>query len=140
MVKVNMSRWPLVLIETDGLTTVDAMTEYNLTMDWLLEHAEQQSERFGLIFVSDMDDEQYKSQKREKAAQKLSNTWLKANRERITQQCVAIAMVTKANALMKIMKPIAGTVVRRTMGAPGDVFSTVPEAEAWMSEKLHLAV
>ena len=41
MVRVDMSAWPIVLIEVDGLTTVAAMEEYNTAMETLLDHAEQ---------------------------------------------------------------------------------------------------
>ncbi|MEO1288271.1 MAG: hypothetical protein AAFV93_10920 [Chloroflexota bacterium] len=76
MIKVDKSQFPIVYIEVDGLTTVDAMQEYNTAMDDLLDYAETQSGKFGMIYISDMNDEEYKNHKRDKDAQKLSNAWL----------------------------------------------------------------
>ncbi|MEO1643829.1 MAG: hypothetical protein AAFR67_01485 [Chloroflexota bacterium] len=137
MIKIDKSQWPIVQIETDGLATVEAMAEYNATMDDLLAQAEGQDGQFGLIFISDMSDEEYKAHKREKAAQKLSNDWLRANRARMTKQCVAIAMVTKATGIMRMFKPIARMTMKRMMGAPGDLFFTIEEATTWMNKQLH---
>ena len=139
MVRVDMSAWPIVLIEVDGLTTAAAMEEYNTAMETLLDHAEQQPTRFGLIYLSQMTDDDHQNQKREKAAQKLSNDWLKVNKARIGQHCVGIAMVTAATGMMKVMKPIAKMSMKRLMGAPGDVFFTRAEAEAWMAEQMKAA-
>ncbi len=75
-----------------------------------------------------MSDEQYKAHKREKAAQKLSNDWLKANKGRIGEQCVAIAMVAHATGIMKMFKPIARMTLKRTMGTWGDTLFTLDEA------------
>ncbi|MEM8532589.1 MAG: hypothetical protein AAGF95_17225 [Chloroflexota bacterium] len=136
MVRVDMSTWPIVLIEVDGLATLAAMEEYNTAMEKLLDYAEQQPEPFGMIYLSQMTDADHEQHKREKAAQKLSNNWLKDNKARIAQQCVGIAMVTSATGMMKMMKPIAKLSMKRLMGAPGDVFFTQTEAESWMAERM----
>ncbi|MEM9953619.1 MAG: hypothetical protein AAF846_18570 [Chloroflexota bacterium] len=132
MIKVDKSQFPIVYIEVDGLTTVDAMQEYNTAMDGLLDYAETQSGKFGMIYISDMNDEEYKNHKRDKDAQKLSNAWLKQNKARISEQCFAIAMVVQATGMMKMMRPIAKRSMKRMMGAPGDMFFTLDEAETWM--------
>ena len=62
----------------------------------------------------------------------MSNEWLKANRLRMGKLCTGIAMVTKASGIMKVMKPIAKLTLKRTMGAPGDIFFSREAAEAWM--------
>ena len=135
MVKVDTTQWPVVYMAVDGLATVPEMQEYIRAMETLLSHSQHASERFGLVFLSDMSDDEYNSFKREKAAQKLSNEWLKANKALIGEQCIAIAMVTKAGAMMKLMKPVAKFTLKRTMGAPGDIFFTREEAAAWMAKQ-----
>ena len=135
MINIDKSKWPIVYIETDGLATLESMEEYNTLMEELLDFAEEQPDKFGMIHLNDMSDEDYKSHKREKAAQKLSNDWLKVNKPRITENCFGIAMVTKAT-VMKMMSPIARRSMKRMMGAPGDVFFEVIDAEAWMEEAL----
>ncbi|MEO1163605.1 MAG: hypothetical protein AAFV98_07480 [Chloroflexota bacterium] len=133
MIKVDQSKYPIVYIEVDGLATLEAMQEYNDEMDTLLAYAETQPGKFRMIYINDMDDEAYKQHKREKAAQKLSNDWLKQNKARIGECCVAIAMVTQVTGMMKMMRPIARRSMKRMMGAPGDIFFTLDEAEAWMN-------
>jgi hypothetical protein len=140
MIKLDKSQWPIVQMETDGLTTVEAMREYNTAMDELLAYAERQPGQFGLIFISEMSDEEYKTHKRDKDAQKLSNDWLKANKGRIGKQCVAIAMVTKASGIMKVAKPIARMTLKRTMGAQGDIFFTLEEAQVWLRQQLDAVI
>ena len=122
MIKIDQTQWPIVYIEVDGLATVTAMEEYNTEMEKLLDFAEQQPKKFGIIYISEMSDEEYKQHKREREAQRLSNAWLKQNKPRIGATCVGIAMVTKATGMMKIMRPIAKRSMKRMMGAPGDVF------------------
>ncbi|MEM7346367.1 MAG: hypothetical protein AAF485_19175 [Chloroflexota bacterium] len=136
MVKIDRSNWPIVFIEVDGLTTLAAMEEYNTEMESLLDFAEQQPEKFGIVYLAHMSDDEFKSHKREKAAQKLSKVWLKANKPRIAARCVGIAMVTQATGMMKVMRPIAKRTVKYMMGAPGDMFFTREEAEVWMQEKV----
>lgn len=136
MINIDISQWPIVQIEVDGLATVPAMSEYNAAMDALLARAEAEPAQFGLIFISDMSDAEYKVHKREKAAQKLSNDWLKANRGRMSERCVGIAMVIQAKGIMKMMKPIAKMTMKRMMGAPGDLFFTLEEAAQWMDERM----
>ena len=45
MVSIDRSEWPIVYIEVDGITTVDAMEEYNQEMGALLDYAEQQPDQ-----------------------------------------------------------------------------------------------
>lgn len=136
MVKVDRSNWPTVFIEVDGLTTLAAMEEYNAEMEELLDFAEQQPSKFGIVYLSDMSDSEFKSHKRDKEAQKLSKAWLKENKGRFEAQCVGIAMVTQATGMMKVMRPMAKRAMKRMMGAPGDMFFTREEAEAWMQEQM----
>lgn len=136
MVKVDTSEWPVVLMAVDGLTTLAAMQEYIDEMEKLLAHSQQQDQQFGLIYLSDMNDEDFRSHRREKEAQKLSKTWLKANKGYIGEQCLGIAMVTQASGMMKIMKPIAKRTMKHTMGAPGDIFFTLEEAQNWMQGQM----
>ena len=136
MIKLDRSNWPIIYVEVDGLTTLSAVEEYNSVMDEFLAFAEDQPEQFGIIYISDMSDDDYKNHKREKAAQKLSNTWLKQNKPRIAENCFGIAMVTQATGMMKMMRPIAKRSMKRMMGAPGDVFFELGEAEQWMQSVL----
>lgn len=136
MVKIDRSQWPIVYIEVDALTTLGDMEEYNAEMDELLDYAEQQPEKYGIVYLYQGTEEGHKSFKREKDAQKLSNQWLKANKSRIGERCVAIAMVTQAKGLMKMMWPIARMSMKRMMGAPGDMFFTKEEADQWMTERM----
>ena len=74
--------------------------------------------------------------KREKEAQRLSNQWLKANKPRIGERCVGIAMVLpNAGTFMKLMRPVAKRSMKRMMGAPGDMFFEKSKAETWMKEQ-----
>lgn len=139
MVKVKMAHWPIVTMELDGLITLVDMEEFVTETEKLLAFAEKQPEKFGLIYIAQVSDEDHKKQRREKEAQKLSKQWFKANKGRIGEQCVGIAMVAKASGLMKMMKPIAKVTTKRMMGAPGDVFATKEEAEAWLAKKMAVA-
>ncbi|MEM7030575.1 MAG: hypothetical protein AAF629_13490 [Chloroflexota bacterium] len=139
MVKVNRSNWPIVYLEVDGITTLAAMEEYVAEMEIILEFAEQQSDKFGMVYITDMSDDEFKSRKREKEAHKLSKAWLKENKPRLEASCVGIAMVTQATGMMKIMRPVAKRTMKRMMGAPGDMFFTKEEAETWMQEQMAAA-
>ena len=137
MVKIDRTEWPIVYIDVDGLITVAAMEEYNREMDAFLDYAETVPEKYGIIYVYELTDEEQKSQKREKEAQKLGNAWLKVNKARIGERCIGIAMVTpNAGTLLKMMRPIAKRSMKRMMGAPGDMFFERKEAEAWMRTQM----
>jgi hypothetical protein len=128
MVEVDTTQWPTVYMKVDALLTTTAVTEYINEMEHLL----AREEPFGLIYLSEMTDEEAR-QRREKEAQKLSNGWLKANRERMGRYCIGIAMVTNATRMMRLYKPIARRTFKRTMGVAGDLFFTQSEAAAWMA-------
>lgn len=132
MVKVDYAQWPVVYMEVDGLGTVADMQEFIDEMDALL----ARNEKFGLIMHTQITDSEYKDFRREKEAQKMSNTWLKENRSRIGAQCIAIASVLKASGLMKVMKPIAKISMKRQMGTNGDIFFTQEEAAVWLAEQM----
>ncbi|MEM7803004.1 MAG: hypothetical protein AAF633_27690 [Chloroflexota bacterium] len=137
MIKIDRSEWPLVYIEVDAVSTLAAMEEYNQEMEKLLDYAEEQPEKFGMIYISELTDAETKSQKREKEAKQLANKWLKANRPRIGENCVGIAMVMpNANLVMKMMRPIAKRSMKKMMGAPGDMFFNQEDAVIWMQEQM----
>ncbi|MBX3015572.1 MAG: hypothetical protein KF832_28885 [Caldilineaceae bacterium] len=136
MIQVDTTQWPIVYMQVDGLATVADVQEYNTAMETLLSHSRRHQERFGLVMLSDMSDEEYNSFKREKEAQRLSNAWLKANKSAIGEQCVGIAMVTKASGIMKLMKPVAKFTLKRSMGAPGDIFFTREDATGWITKQM----
>lgn len=136
MVNIDKTDWPIVYIEVDGITTLPAMEEYNREMEMLLDFADERQEKYGIIYVTELNDEQTKV-KREKEAQRLSNKWLKANKPRIGEHCIGIAMVMpNAGTVMKLMRPVAKRSMKRMMGAPGDMFFAKDEAEAWMRQQL----
>ena len=137
MVKMDRSKWPIVYVEMDAIATLEAMQEYNTEMDALLDYAETQPGKFGMIYLNDMSGEEAKAMKRTKEAKQLSNKWLKVNRPRIGEQCAGIAMVMpKGGFWMKMMRPIAKRSMPKMMGAPGDMFFNIEDAEAWMKEQM----
>lgn len=122
----------LIRMEVDALATLESMQAYLDAMESiLLEH-----ETFGLMFLSDMENDEIKTQKRTKEASKLSNAWLKENRERIGKQCIGIAMVVKPTMMMRAMKPMASKTMKKMMGAQGDMFFERDQAETWMKSQL----
>ncbi|MEM8857273.1 MAG: hypothetical protein AAGD96_03075 [Chloroflexota bacterium] len=137
MVKIDREKWPMVYIEVDAIATLAAMEEYNAEMDALLDFAQTQPEKFGMIYINDMSGDEAKASKREPAAKKLSNQWLKENRPRIGETCAGIAMVMpNGGFFMKMMRPIARRSMPKMMGAQGDMFFNLEDAEAWMKEQM----
>ncbi|MEM7331123.1 MAG: hypothetical protein AAF490_03455 [Chloroflexota bacterium] len=136
MIKINKSEWPVVHIEVDGILTLPDMEEYTREMDSLLDFADGKREKYGIIYMTELGDDQA-NMKREKEAKRLSTQWLKANRERIGEHCVGIAMVMpNAGKMVKMMRPIAKRSMKRMMGAPGDMFFEQELAETWIKEQL----
>lgn len=125
----------LIYMEVDALSTAPAMREYLDAMERILSEYPQ----FGLMLLNDMDDADIKAQKRTKEANKLSRQWLKANRERIGEQCIGIAMVVKPTAMMRAMKPMAAKTMKKIMGAQGDLFFERAKAEDWLQTQLQAA-
>lgn len=139
MITVSTADWPLVTMEVDNLSTLAHMEDFVAQLENLLTLAEEQSGKFGLIYIAHISYEGYKYHSQDKATKKLSKQYFKANKERIAQQCVAIAAVTKSSILMKLLKPMARVTVKRTWGAPCDIFFTTEEAEAWLLKKITVA-
>ncbi|MEM7125972.1 MAG: hypothetical protein AAF702_06580 [Chloroflexota bacterium] len=138
MVEIDITQWPTVYVEMNEIKTLPEMQEYVEKMNELLDYAEQQADKYGVIYLYQGAEQDPKSFKREKEAQKLNNQWLKENKARVGEHCVAIAMVTPFKGMMKLMRPIARMSMKRMMGAPGDMFFNKEEAEKWMAEKLNV--
>lgn len=137
MVEVDSSQWPIVFMTLDGLITVEAFQEYVDEFEALLDQSERQNERFGLIYLSTQTDADYETEQRSREANALSSKWLKTAKTRISAHCVGIAMVTRAEKMMKKMKPVIRQSLEQGMGAPGDIFLTKPEAVDWITEQLN---
>ena len=136
MVKLDRNEWPIVRVDVDGLVTLPDMEGYIAEMEKLLSEAEKKGEPYGIVYNTQITDEEFKAKKREKEAHKRSSKWLKENKPRFAAHCVGVAMVVKASGLMKFMKPIAGVGIKKMMGVPGAVFFSIGEGREWMENKL----
>lgn len=132
MVEVNLKQWPLVVMEIQADDVTTTGQEYVDQMDSLLAHAEKHEEQFGLVIVSKTD-----SNHAHKEANQIRYQWIRGNRSRIANKCIAVAMVTKSDANIQYMKkPIVEKIIMRQVGAPGDVFVSVRDAKRWVSSKI----
>lgn len=123
----------LVRMEIDMLSNVEDMQEFIDEFEKLLALPEP----FALLFYSDMSEQEMKSAKRSKDANKMHRAWTKANRARMAERCLAIAMVMKPSAMMRAMKPMASMNIKRTMGVhEGQMFFEHAKAELWLQEKI----
>lgn len=125
----------IIRIDTSQLTNLEQVQDFLAEMEKLL----QQPDTFALLFHNEMSEQEMKEVNRNKEANKLQRKWMKENRERIAQRCLAVAMVVKPSVMTRAMKPMAGVQIKRSMGVEqGQMFFDYAKAEAWLEEKVNL--
>lgn len=128
MYTIDESRAPLITLEFLG--AMDAATTQRL-FDTLTEVLGRSSGRFAVMMTNNQGEH-----KHERGVARIQQDWAKANRQRLSQDCVGMALVTQSSKYMRMFGPVVNQVISRMYGCPGKVFSDPNEAEAWLRERL----
>jgi hypothetical protein len=76
----------------------------------------------------------------ERGAAKMQKDWLKVHREQLEQYCVGLAMVTQSSRFIALYKLAAGQIIKRMYNCPGQMFTNLDEANAWLQNQLEKTV
>jgi|GEM_PF-141 len=139
MVTINDARWPVVSVRIQGLDSPEGMAQlYARFEEWLA-----RQEQFCIIFQRDNAEEAEDKGKRSPEAKQMRKdgiTWAKTHKPQIAQYCAGIAMVPDSAKLVAVQRPIMAKVTKHMYGCPGQVFSSVAEAEQWAAEQLGISL
>jgi hypothetical protein len=129
MIEFDERRWPIVTVTMRGRFGVADATAQVVAFDGLF----RRGDPFGVVMV--YGDERAASEEREEGANPIMTRWLKANRDLLSRWCRGIATVVPDAEQRAAMAPrLAG--VDRAFGCPVTLAGSVPEAEAWLTERL----
>nr|BBH86382.1 hypothetical protein KTC_11330 [Thermosporothrix sp. COM3] len=127
MYSFNEEQWPIVSIHNDGETTLADMEKHIAFWERCL----ARQEPFGVLLTQNGE-----AQQSSKEVRALSNQWRLANKPRIAQYCAGMAMVTTSSKMLALYKPIAAMIARKSMGCPGQIFTSKEQARSWLMQHI----
>lgn len=137
MVTIDDSRWPLVSVRIQGVSTLAEMTRfYSCFEKWLAKQ-----ERFVLVLQRDdteVADAQGTRSPEAKQILKEGIAWTKAHKPEISQYCAGVAMVPGSTKLLAIRGPMMAKIMQNMYGCPVKVLGSLDEAKTWAMEQLGL--
>lgn len=129
VVHVDAASWPLLSIHFAGeLTLADVDIFHGAT-----EAALERNQPFGIVMIA---SPAYLESGRNTAVANKTMKWLKAQKPRLSAQCVGIATVIADDARRTAYAQIADQQGEKVYGCPLRTFATPAEAQAWLHQRL----
>lgn len=133
MVKINEEKWPVVYVRYEGARTTEDLRIFQKHFEgWL-----SRQEPFGIVFIQTGMDQQAPSPP-PKELHDAQVAWTQQNRERIERYCVGMATTIDSTnvELLNRLRQVAPTYLKQTYACQGDIFTTLIEAEQWITQRM----
>jgi hypothetical protein len=135
MLTIDEERYPVVIVEFEGVTTLEDTKTYLSRFDtWLA-----RGQAFGIVVHQIMAEDVTPEQADEnqiKAIHQLTAQWAKQNKPQISQHCAGIAMVVDSAAIAQERQAKTPKFIESLFGCAGQVFQSQTDAEQWVQHQL----
>lgn len=120
--------------------------KFGVVMHYKFDEAHRDDDNFDKDFEGELDghDHDYDhdhdhgdhKHKHEPGAAKLQKAWLVANRERFSQDCVGMAIVSANSRFVSFYAPLANKIISRMYRCSGAMFGDLDKGLAWVQARM----
>jgi hypothetical protein len=112
--------------------------KFGVVMHYKFDEARPDSEDFDKDFDGDLDHDHHHDpkHKHEPGVAKTQKAWLVANRDRLAQDCVGMALVSANSKFVSFYAPLANKIISRMYRCPGAMFGNLDKGLAWVQARM----
>ena len=114
---------------------------FGVVMHYKFDEAHPDSDDFDKDFDGDLDHEHHHHDHNHKhvhepGVAKTQKAWLVANRDRLSQDCVGMAIVSANSKFVSFYAPLANKIISRMYRCPGAMFGNLDKGLAWVQVRM----
>ena len=114
---------------------------FGVVMHYKFDEAHPESDDFDKDFDGDLDHEHHHHDHNHKhvhepGVAKTQKAWLVANRDRLSQDCVGMAIVSANSKFVSFYAPLANKIISRMYRCPGAMFGNLDKGLAWVQVRM----
>ena len=114
---------------------------FGVVMHYKFDEAHPESDDFDKDFDGDLDHEHHHHDHNHKhvhepGVAKTQKAWLVANRDRLSQDCVGMAIVSANSKFVSFYAPLANKIISRMYRCPGAMFGDLDKGLAWVQVRM----
>lgn len=113
--------------------------KFGVVMHYKFDEARPDNNDFDKDFDGDLDHDHHHhdpKHKHEPGVAKTQKAWLVANRERLSQDCVGMAIVSANSKFVTFYAPLANKIISRMYRCPGAMFGDLDKGLAWVQARM----
>ncbi|HMT21150.1 MAG TPA: hypothetical protein PKE20_07900 [Promineifilum sp.] len=118
--------------------------KFGVVMHYKFDEAHPDSDDFDKEFDGDLDHDphhddgngHHNGHKHEPGVAKTQKAWLVANRDRLSQDCVGMAIVSANSKFVTFYAPLANRIISRMYRCPGAMFGDMDKGLAWVQVRM----
>jgi len=114
---------------------------FGVVMHYKFDEAHPDSDNFDKDFDGDLDHEHHHHDHNHKhvhepGVAKTQKAWLVANRDRLSQDCVGMAIVSANSKFVSFYAPLANKIISRMYRCPGAMFGDLNKGLTWVQVRM----
>jgi len=113
---------------------------FGVVMHYKFDEAHPDSDDFDKDFDGDIDDDHNHDHNHkhvhEPGVAKTQKAWLVANRDRLSQDCVGMAIVSANSKFVSFYAPLANKIISRMYRCPGAMFGNLDKGLTWVQVRM----
>jgi len=114
---------------------------FGVVMHYKFDEAHPDSDDFDKDFDGDLDHEHHHHDHNHKhvhepGVAKTQKAWLVANRDRLSQDCVGMAIVSANSKFVSFYAPLANKIISRMYRCPGAMFGDLNKGLTWVQVRM----
>ncbi len=114
---------------------------FGVVMHYKFDEAHPESDDFDKDFDGDLDHEHHHHDHNHKhvhepGVAKTQKAWLVANRDRLSQDCVGMAIVSANSKFVSFYAPLANKIISRMYRCPGAMFGDLNKGLTWVQVRM----
>lgn len=114
--------------------------KFGVVMHYKFDEAHPDSDDFDKDFDGDIDDDHNHDHNHkhvhEPGVAKTQKAWLVANRDRLSQDCVGMAIVSANSKFVSFYAPLANKIISRMYRCPGAMFGNLDKGLTWVQVRM----